>query len=206
MPSKALMIGGAIFVCLCIALVVYFTTTGGSPSSSPDTSAPSPTDTSSSPSPSPSSVPSGTPSSTVPSGTPSSTVPSGTPSSTVPSAPLANGQLPAAPTPPGAPPAAPQPPPNSGVVNGAAAGTAGSIAGINWASHLNYDYPTAFLQYLPNQTRTQCATACANNSACKAFVTGGLVTATLAGDCVLKNAFATSSLTPNTNLNVFSKP
>ena len=188
MPSKALMIGGAIFVCLCIALVVYFTTTGGSPSSSPDTSAPSPTDTSSSPSPSPSSVP------------------SGTPSSTVPSAPLANGQLPAAPTPPGAPPAAPQPPPNSGVVNGAAAGTAGSIAGINWASHLNYDYPTAFLQYLPNQTRTQCATACANNSACKAFVTGGLVTATLAGDCVLKNAFATSSLTPNTNLNVFSKP
>jgi PAN-like domain len=101
---------------------------------------------------------------------------------------------------------APSPDMSSVVVNGADAGPAGTIAGINWDSHLNYDYPRNTMKYIPNQTRTQCATACANDPSCKAFSTGGLVTDKFAGDCSLKNNFITSNLTPNTNLNVFSKP
>jgi len=96
--------------------------------------------------------------------------------------------------------------PAIGVVNGAAAGSAGTISGINWVSHLNNDYPSSTMQYLPNQTRTQCAAACAANSSCKAFSTGGRASETFAADCNLKNTFTASSLVPNTNLNVYSKP
>ena len=78
-----------------------------------------------------------------------------------------------------------------------------SIGGYNWTPYLNNDYPTSAMQYLPNQTLTQCAQACATTSGCKGFATGAAVSPTVAGDCSLKNAWTPTGLTPNTNLNAY---
>ena len=78
-----------------------------------------------------------------------------------------------------------------------------NIAGSNWMPYLNNDYPTSAMQYLPNQTLTQCAQACATTSGCKGFATGAAVSPTVAGDCSLKNAWTPTGLTPNTNLNAY---
>ena len=78
-----------------------------------------------------------------------------------------------------------------------------NIAGSNWMPYLKNDYPTSAMQYLPNQTLTQCAQACATTSGCKGFATGAAVSPTVAGDCSLKNAWTPSGLQPNTNLNAY---
>ena len=81
-----------------------------------------------------------------------------------------------------------------------------SIAGYNWMPFLKNDYPGSELKYLPNQTLTQCAQACAYSNGCKGFATGAAVSPTVAGDCSLKNAWTPSGLTPNTNLNAYQAP
>ena len=78
-----------------------------------------------------------------------------------------------------------------------------SIGGYNWAAYLKNDYAPSAFKYLPNQTLTQCAQACATTSGCKGFATGVAVSPTVAGDCSLKNAWTPSGLTPNTNLNAY---
>ena len=78
-----------------------------------------------------------------------------------------------------------------------------SIAGYNWMPFLNNDYPSSAFKYLPNQTLTQCAQACATTAGCKGFATAASSSSTVAGDCSLKNAWTPSGLTPNTNLNAY---
>ena len=78
-----------------------------------------------------------------------------------------------------------------------------NISGYQYQSYLRTDYPSSAFKYLPNQTLTQCAQACATTSGCKGFATGAAVSPTVAGDCSLKNAWTPSGLQPNTNLNAY---
>lgn len=80
-----------------------------------------------------------------------------------------------------------------------------NIAGTNWEPFLGNDYPGNDLQFFQTKTRAQCATACAGASGCRGFVTAASVTDANAGPCVLKNAWVSTGLHLETNLNAYQK-
>jgi hypothetical protein len=80
-----------------------------------------------------------------------------------------------------------------------------SISGANWTPFMGNDYPGSVLQFFPAKTRAQCASACTASSACKGFSTAANVTDSIAGNCVLKSAWVSSGVKPNTNLNAYHK-
>jgi hypothetical protein len=101
----------------------------------------------------------------------------------------------ATPAPAPAPSATPAPAPTSTL----------NIAGTNWKPFLGNDYPGNDLQFFQTKTRSQCATACASASGCRGFVTSASVTDANAGPCVLKNAWVSTGLHLETNLNAYQK-
>ena len=98
-------------------------------------------------------------------------------------------------TPAPAPRATPAPAPTSTL----------NIAGTNWKPFLGNDYPGNDLQFFPTKTRAQCASECASASGCRGFVTAANVTDANAGPCVLKNAWVSTGLHLETNLNAYQK-